>query len=187
MKRIFISVFTLFLFCVNPPNGQSAIDPRLFDTKAEFSVEDDVKSLLSAVATLEAHPMYGSDHSWLKIHFYSFPFTTEEIQGALNGDLKLIEARRYEEDYNSQAIIILSMDKESRTVWQVDMAVPGHTCTIAPSEKEVQNFLQEFQFDGKQLKLKSNGSYTCGILFENVTDRIYNWNFDVDIEVFEKK
>ena len=40
---------------------------------------------------------------------------------------------------------------------RVDMAVPGRTCTIAPFEKDVKSFLQDYRFDGKNLRLKSKG------------------------------
>ena len=151
MKPI-ITVFTLIFF-LNVSHAQSfnneqpSIDPRRFDTKATFSVDDDAKSLSSVIATIEKHPMHGPEYLWLEVNFYSFPFTTEEIKSAANGDLEPIERRRHEEDYNSQAEIIFSMDK-SYKVWQVDMSMPGHSCTIASSEKEVKSFLREYLFEG---------------------------------------
>ena len=57
----------------------------------------------------------------------------------------------------SNGVIQLTVDKDFK-VTRVDMAVPGHTCTIAPFEPERKNFLQTYQFDGKNLKLKSKGS-----------------------------
>jgi hypothetical protein len=49
------------------------------------------------------------------------------------------------QDYNtSRAVLQLTLDKDFK-VWQLDMAVPGYTCSVAPFETDVKKALQSFQ------------------------------------------
>jgi hypothetical protein len=89
-------------------------------------------------------------------------------------------------DYNnSYAFLQLSVDQSSK-VWQVDMSVPGHACTIAPYVQDVKSFLQDYLFDGKNLKLKSKGSYVCDMKFMGVPNPKFGWEIDLQTMVFEK-
>ena len=48
-------------------------------------------------------------------------------------------ADRHDNSYNvSNAFIQFTVDKDYK-VWQADMAVPGHSCTIAPFQKDVKS------------------------------------------------
>ncbi len=82
-------------------------------------------------------------------------------------------------------MIQLSVDDKFQ-VEQVDMSVPGHACTIAPFEQDVKNFLQSYQFDGKNLKLKSKGSYVCDMKFMGIPNQTFSWDINLDIPVFQK-
>jgi hypothetical protein len=89
-------------------------------------------------------------------------------------------------DYNnSRAVIQLSVDKDSK-VWQVDMSIPGHTCTVAPFEPDVKAFFEDYQFDGKKLRLQSKGSYVCDMKFMGNPNPKFNWEIDLNTTVFEK-
>jgi hypothetical protein len=166
------------------------IDPSTFSTSAKFSVDKSAMTLSSAVATIE--PRLGAPgYSWLRITFYGFPLTADDVAGVTSGNTESIEKKwsamaSNPADYNrSHAVIQLSVDAAHK-VWQVDMSVPGHTCTIAPSEPDVKGFLQTYQFDGKKLTLKSKGSYTCDMKFMGISNQNFGWDIDVDIPVFEK-
>jgi hypothetical protein len=167
------------------------LDPSSFNTSAKFSVDNHVMSLSSAVATIQARPS-APGYSWLRINFYSFPLTAEDIAGAMHGNTESMDRKwnrkaNNPKDYsNSYAEIQLSVDKNSK-VWQVDMSIPGHTCTIAPLEPDVKNFLQNYQFDGKNLRLKSRGSYVCDMKFMGIPNQTFGWDIDLNIPVFEKK
>jgi hypothetical protein len=101
-------------------------------------------------------------------------------------DKKWMKKASNPKDYNSSnAVIQPTVDKQFK-VWQVDMAVPGHTCTIAPFEQDVKNFLQNYQFDGRNLKLKSKGSYVCDMKFMGIPNQKFGWDIDLSIPVFEK-
>lgn len=166
------------------------IDPSAFNTNAKFSVDNNAMSLSSAVAIIE--PRRNSPgYSWLRIYFYSFPFTAEDVAGAMKGNLdsmdkKLREKTSNPKAYNnSNAVIQLSLDTSFK-VWQVDMSVPGHGCTIAPFEQDVKNFLQTYQSDGKSLRLKSKGSYVCDMKFMGIPNQTFGWDLDVNLPVFAK-
>lgn len=164
------------------------VDPGAFKTSAKFSVGDVVMSLSSAVATIEARAG-APGYSWLRIYFYSFPLDAEDIAGAAKGNLRSMERKQLALDareYNrSHAFIQLTVDKNAK-VWQVDMAIPGRACTIAPFEPEVANFLQDYRFDGRTLRLRSRGSYVCDMKFMNGPDQTFAWTIDLDVPVFAK-
>jgi hypothetical protein len=171
-------------------SGPASIDPNSFRTRANFSVDNNAMSLSTAVATIE--PRLGAPgYSWLRITFYSFPVTADDIAGVMKGDTVSMERKRTQKasnpkDYNSsRAVIQLSVDQNSK-VWQVDMSVPGHACTIAPFEPEVKAFLQDYQFDGKNLRLKSKGSYVCDLKSMGIPNQKFSWDIDLNTAVFAK-
>ena len=146
--------------------------------------------LTSVAATIEPRPG-APGYSWLRIHFYSFPFTAADIAGAVKGRLESMDARWTKKainpkDYNhSNAVIQLGVDKAFK-VWQIDMSVPGHSCTIAPDERGVKSALQEYRFDGQHLRLESKGSFVCEMNTPGVPNRRFGWDLDLDIPVFQK-
>jgi hypothetical protein len=169
----------------------AAIDPSSFATAAKFSVDRNAMSLSTGVATIE--PRLGAPgYSWLRINFYSFPVAAEDIPNVENGNVQSMDKKWSKKasnpsDYNtSNAVIQLSVDSNFK-VWQVDMAVPGHTCTIAPFEQDVRNFLQNYRFDGKRLKLRSKGTYVCDMKFMGIANQTFGWEIDLDIPVLEKR
>jgi hypothetical protein len=171
-------------------SGPASVDPNSFRTSARFSVDNLAMSLSTAVATIE--PRLGAPgYSWLRISFYSFPVAADDIAGIMKGDTGSMDKKWNQKasnpkDYNSSyAFIQLSVDQNSK-VWQVDMAVPGHACTIAPYEQDVKNFLQNYQFDGKKLTLKSKGSYDCDMKFMGIPNQKFGWDIDLNADVFQK-
>jgi hypothetical protein len=184
--------FAVLVLCVAIPalSGAATLDPNSFHTNANFSVDNNAMSLSSAVATIE--PRLGAPgYSWIRISFYSFPVVTDDIAGIMKGDTGSMDKKWNKKasnpkDYNnSYAVIQLSVDKNSK-VWQVDMSVPGHSCSIAPFEQDVKTFLQDYQFDGKNLKLKSKGSYVCDMKFMGIPNPKFGWEIDLNTVVYEK-
>jgi hypothetical protein len=183
---VFILLVTGDIFADSPP-----LTPDSFGTSAEFAVDNNHLSLSSVIATIE--PRVGAPgYSWVRIHFYSFPPASADMTAIENGDVASMDkkweklADRHDNSYNiSNAVVQLSVDKDYK-VWQVDMAVPGHTCTIAPFEKDVKSFLQNYRFDGKNLRLKSKGSYVCDMKFMKLPDQTFSWDIDLTIPVYEK-
>jgi hypothetical protein len=175
----YIRIFTTLTLCVICPlfAYSAAIDPSSFNTTAKFSVDRSTMALSTGVATIESR-LGAPGYSWVRINFYSFPITAEDIPGVVNGNVQSMDKKWNSKasnpnDYNnSSAVIQLSVDSSFK-VWQVDMAVPGHTCTIAPFEQDVRNFLQTYQFDGKKLKLKSKGTYVCDMKFIGSANRTF--------------
>ena len=165
-------------------------DSDSYTTSATFSVDKDAMYLPTAIATLE--PRLGAPgYSWLRIHFYSFPLAAEDIADALKGsvasmDKKVNMKASNPADYNhSNATIQLAVDKDFK-VWQVDMSVPGHACTIAPYEADVAKFLQDYQFDGKKIRLRSKGAYTCDMKFMGIPNQQFGWDVNLSLAVYQK-
>jgi len=188
----FLLFFTALVFCVTGQalSGPASVDPSSNQKNANFSVDNNSLSLTTAVATIE--PRQGAPgYSWLRISFYSFPLTAEDIAALIKGDTASMDRKWSKKadnpnDYNnSYAVIRLSVDKNAK-VWQVDMYVPGYTCTIAPFEPDVKSFLQDYQFDGKRLRLKSKGSYMCDMKFLGIPDQKFGWDFELNTIVIEK-
>jgi len=170
--------------------GQGNPDPSAFETHAVFSIDSDAMSLTSVVATIEARRNVPG-YSWLRINFYSFPFTATDIAAALNGHVESMD-RKWKnkagspKDYNhSNAVVQLSVDKDLK-IWQVDMSVPGHSCTIAASEGDVKSVLQDYRFDGRRLRLKSKGSFVCDMKSLGIPNQRFGWDLDLDVPVFQK-
>lgn len=166
------------------------VDPGVFRTTAKFSVDPTAMTLSSAVAIIE--PRRGAPgYSWLRVTFYSFPVMPDDVAAVTAGDIESLEKKwnqmaRNPKVYNtSHAVIQLSVDA-SHKVWQVDMSVPGHACTIAPFEPDVKKFLQSYDFDGKKLKLKSKGSYTCDMKSMGIPNQTFGWDMDLGLPVFQK-
>jgi len=171
-------------------SGAPVVDPGSFRTNAAFSVDSDSMNLTSAVATIE--PRLGAPgYSWLRITFYSYPVSPDDLPALAKGDTASMDKKwksmsSSPKDYNtSHASIQLTVDQNEK-IWQVDMAIPGHGCTIAPFEPDVKAFLQDYQFDGTNLRLKSKGSYACDMKFMGKPDQKFSWDFDLHAVVFKK-
>jgi hypothetical protein len=147
--------------------------------------------LSTAIATIE--PRTGApDYSWLRIWFYGFPPDADDMAAIDKGNIQSMDKKLNRLAANpavyrtSFGFIQLTVDKEI-TVWQVDMSVPGHACTIAPFEPHVSKFLQDFRFDGHSLRLKSKGTYVCDMSFMHIPDQTFSWDIDLsDLPVFAK-
>ena len=184
---------TRALFCVATAFVSVAYsDTNPYATNASFAVDSTTLSLSTVVSTLEARPG-APGYSRLKIHFYSFPPTAEDLTSIANGDVGTMDkkwmklADKQDTSYNtSNAVLVLTLDKDFK-VWQVDMSVPGHSCTIAPTESDVKRFLLQYRFDGKSLKLSSKGSFVCDFSSMKLKNERYDWNVDVDGRVYAKK
>jgi len=157
--------------------GQSRPDPKTFETHAVFSIDKDAVVLKNVAATIE--PRLGAPgYSWLRVRFYAVRLSAAQIDAAGKGQFESIESKW-------GAVFQLGVDKNFK-VWQIDMAVPGYTCTVAPDEPQVKIALQEYRFDGKRLRLKSKGSFVCEMGSPGIPNRRYGWDLDLDVPVFQK-
>ena len=192
-RRIFAPILSLLLwFFPGPVLALDTLQSTNFDpafrTDARFVVGDEVHNTASALAWIEEHPAWGAGFYWLTIGFYPFQLTKQQIEEAASGSYQPIEDKITADyssvDYRSHVKIILNIDEDNK-ISKVDMTLPGYACTIAPTQLQVEKFLQGYVFEGGRLRLKSNGSFQC---FSNVQDnpgKTFQWGFDVDLPVFE--
>jgi|SRR5690348_11911334 hypothetical protein len=143
-----------------------APDPAAFHTTARFSVGTTQFHLTTAVATIQ--PRRGaSGYSWLRVSFYAFPLTSADIASVARGRTDTLDARWQKTSNNaaiynvSHAQLQLTIDDTDRKIWQIDEAVPGHTCTIAASDHEAAALVQDYHFDGSTLRLNARGANLC--------------------------
>jgi len=176
-------------------------DPNPFATNAKFSVDNRdaegkcclpahiASSLSSAVATI-GPPRGPMRYSWLEISFYAFSFTQEDIAAARSGNIEPLE-KKWKAIDDPQAFnqgwasIRLALDA-SLQIQQVDLLVPGYSCTVAIFERDVKNFAQEYTFDGKTLRLKSKGSHLCDMRSQGLGSPQFGWDIDLKTPVFAK-
>ena len=184
-------LFATVVACsIIPTSADPAPQNSKFHTNANLSVDNTALTLSSAVAITEARK-YPAGYSWVRIHFYPFPLTSVDIAAAKTGNVDSLDKKVNNNSFdpkvhtNSYGVMQLSMDKDFK-VWQVDMSIPGHACTVAPFEKDVQSFLQTYHYDGKNLRLKSKGTYICDLKAVGAGDQTYKWDIDVTLPVFEK-
>ncbi len=187
----YLCVLTVALSCsIIIAGADPAPQSQNFNTKASLSVDNTAITLSSAVAITEARN-YPAGYSWVRIHFYAFPLTPGDVASAKSGNVQSLDQKANKNSFDpkthtsSHGRIQLSVDKDFK-VWQVDMSIPGHGCTIAPYEKDVQSFLQTYHYDGKNLRLKSKGSFICDLKSVGAGEKIYKWDIDVTLPVFEK-
>ena len=172
--------FAALMLCVTVAASAGAVPlgPRSFDTVAHISADESRMSFSTAIATIE--PRFGAPgYSWLRITFFSFRPNANDIAGIEKGDLKAMKARAI----GLYAVVQLAVDKKFH-LWQVDMSIPGHACTIASTRQELERFSSGYTFDGKTLKLKSKGTYTCDMSAIKVPNQKFGWEIDLTTSVF---
>jgi hypothetical protein len=143
---------------------------------ATFSVDGSATTSSTALATIQ--PRTGAlGYSWLRVYFYSARLTSGDLLSGAQGRVEAMKAKW-------SAVLQLTLDQESH-VWQVDLALPGHTCTIAESDRAATSALQEFRFDRKRVHLKGNGSHVCDMRFMGIPNQTFKWDVDLDSPVVE--
>lgn len=58
-----------------------------------------------------------------------------------------------------------------------------YTCAVAISDRDLNAFLQHYHFDGKTLRLKTNGSYVCDMNSAGLGTPKFGWDVDLTIPV----
>jgi hypothetical protein len=143
---------------------------------ASFSVDGVARTAPTAVATIQ--PRTGAPgYSWLRIYFYSSSLGVDDRGAATAGRTDSMRA-------TWSAVLQLTVDKAS-TVWQIDLSLPGHTCTIAESDRDSTHALQEFQFDGRRLHLTGKGSHVCDLKSLGLPNQTFTWDVVLDVPVVD--
>jgi len=143
---------------------------------ATFRVEGVTSTPSTVVATIE--PRLGAPgYRWLRVYFYSSLTAAERAQVERGGS----DASRS----HWAAVLQFSLDKQS-TIWQVDLAVPGHTCTVAASDGEAKKAVQTFQLENGRLNLTAKGVHVCDMKSLGIPDQTFEWDVNVAAPVFER-
>lgn len=151
-------------------------------------IGDQAHTAVSALAWIEEHPAFGAGYHRLTIGFYPFQLTKQQTAAAAAGNYQPIEDRvtadSFSVDYKSHVRVFLNI-YEGNKVGHVDITLPGSSCTVTPFQNQVPGFLQDYLFEGRRLRLKSRGSFVCFAMFPEIPNQTYQWEFDVELPVFE--
>lgn len=144
---------------------------------ARFAVDDLTRVTPTVVATVE--PRAGEPgSSWIRMYFYSFELTPTQRQMAATGaDPALL--RRWE------AILQLTVAPDG-TVSALDLALPGHPCAVAQTSQDAARAVQQFDFDGARLRLKSKAFSICDLKVEGVPSQRFEWDVTLDTPVVRR-
>jgi hypothetical protein len=168
--------------------AQTVIPPSQFVTHATFSVDRVSLALTTAIATIEPSRM-APGFSWLRVYFYSFPARAEDAADAALGSVASMDRRWQSKSSNpngyntSRAVLQATIDKDHK-ISQVDLSVPGYSCTVASSEPELMSFASRFALEPTHLRLVAKGSYVCDMTSFGSGKHTFAWNVDVDSPVF---
>ena len=131
----------------------------------------------SALITL-ARGLIPGNSTGLEIQFFTKPITEAVMTDILRNGAKELKKSDY-------ATIVLFLDRDNK-VWQANLSyvIPGTTFarTVAWKPEELKKYFSNYQFDGKRLILKSNGSYSET---ESGKEKLrLSWNVDFNLPVF---
>jgi len=171
---------------------QPIATPRTFHTIASFSVDADVLRLQTAVAISEPHARF-EEFSWLRIYFYAFPLTSDDVAALSSGGIAALERKRKQVTVSgrdlhldhSRAVLNLLLDSESH-LSNVSLETPGLTCTIAAEPATAKNAVQSYQFDGRQVQVKAKGVSVCDLTSISGGKPAMSWDVDVNLPVFAR-
>lgn len=140
---------------------------------AKFGVDGVTNTPSTIVAIIEPR-MGAPGYSWLRVYFYTSLAAGERTHAA-KGQVESIRTAW-------DAVLGFTVDKTS-TVWQVDLSLPGHTCTIADSDSSARKAFQEFLFDGRRVRLKGKGTFACMMGSSDAPRRTFEWEVDFETPV----
>jgi hypothetical protein len=144
---------------------------------AKFGVDGVTTTPSIIVATVE--PRTGAPgYAWIRVYFYSSLAGGERANAAKG----LVESIRT----SWAAALQFTVDKTS-TVWQVDLSLPGHMCTIAESDGDARKAFQDFLYDGRRLRLRGRGTHVCVMTSVGAPNRKFEWDVDFETAVVSKR
>ncbi len=191
-RIIFVAVF-LFI-SVGPRQAicDDQFDPKLFSSDAEFTLSsssevfppsspDESKLQTKNAFAVLTDEFFAGKTNALEIWFFADSLTDEGKSDILNN--KGLNFFRKQD----RAIMVLFLDKDHK-IWQVNLTyiIPGRTAgyTVAEKPEDLKQFFSDYSYDGKNLKLKSKGSYND--LDQKKNPIHLNWDVDFNLPVFNK-
>jgi hypothetical protein len=136
---------------------------------ARFDVDGDTTAPSTILATIE--PKAGApEDKWIRIYFYSSESTAPQ---------QTLIAATPDHVRNWAAILQLTVGANA-TVSQIDLALPGHVCTVAQSGSDAARAIQTFEFDGQSMRLKTNAFSVCDLKLLGIPNPTFSWNVDID-------
>ncbi len=177
-----------------------------FVTEARFAVDSEADAssapaerlhprlaLTSVVAMIGPDPLETGGKE-IEIHFFSFPLAALDKAHAREG--KLVPLIKKSDEIQNQrakskapyngggwAEVRLGVDKNLR-LDAMRVTVPGYTILLGGPD--LQKFIADYRFDGKELRLKSKGSHRVDHMPAGVASFTLNWDVQLGVPVFAK-
>ena len=141
---------------------------------ARFAVDDLTRVTPSVVATVEPRAD-APGSSWIRMYFYSVELTPIELYRAATGrDRDLLR--------NWETILQITVDPNG-AVSAMDLALPGRPCAVAQTSQDSARAVQQFEFDGARLRMKSKAFSICDLKVEGVPSQRFEWDLTLDTPV----
>jgi hypothetical protein len=141
---------------------------------ARFAVDDLTRVTPSVVATVEPRSD-APGSAWIRMYFYSLELTPIQRQVAATGrDPALLR--------NWEAILQITVAPDG-TVSAMDLALPGRPCAVVQTSQDVMRAVQQFQFDGSRLRIKSKAFSICDLNVDGVPSQRFEWDVTLDTSV----
>lgn len=141
---------------------------------ARFAVDDQIRVTPTVVATVEPRAD-APGSSWIRMYFYAAPLTPIQRHLAATGRAPAL-LRQWE------AILQMTIDPQ-RNVSGIDLALPGHPCAVAQTSQDAARAVQQFEFDGTRLRLKSKAFSICDLKVEGLPSQRFEWDVELDTPV----
>lgn len=126
--------------------------------------------------------------SVVRIYFYAFPLTADDVASVSSGSIAALERKRTsargQPDLNhSKAVLHFLLDRNS-ALWNASLEVPGLTCTIVVDPATAKSAVQVFELAEKQLRVEAKGTTTCDLTSIDGRKRPMSWDVSVNVPVF---
>lgn len=144
---------------------------------AQFAVDDLTRVTPTVVATVEPRADVPSS-SWIRMYFYASELTPIQRRLAASGSAPAL-LRKWD------AILQLTVDA-SGTVAAMDLALPGRPCAVAQTSQDAARAVQQFEFSGNHLRLKSKAFSICGLKVEGMPTQRFEWDVTLDTPVVSR-
>ncbi len=153
-----LGVVTIIAALVTSVAAQTMPTPQMVKVRVALSVDEQSTNPSFAFATIEP-ALTPHGYSWVRAYFFDTPTPKDSHQW--------------------RAVLQLTVDKDFK-ISQVDMAIPGHTCTVAWTPEELKVFGGNYKFDGKRLEITTKGMHRCELI-----QQTFRWDVDAAIPVIE--
>lgn len=178
MKKFLLPLFSLLILSSTFASADGGFS-------ANISAGDDNYAPISMIATSEKHPADdGSGYKMIFLHFYPFELSEEELAAIQKDGTDALKDKIYSDMknyYSKTATFYMTVNSDGK-IQQMDISVPGTTCTVAWREDDLNKYIQDSSVTQTHISLKTSGEYEC-----DSVHKTFKWNLDIDAPLLQGK